>query len=163
MEHLLQTTLDDRQVPGDPHRLIASSWPGAYERTILHPAKLLHAHIAELQCNPNGVQCLHRFTSPSGRITVVSTAAREFLYGRTGAKSGPASGILSRLGGGGKRTGTAHCDGDSRSQHRDIAAGAEIPSIACMDTQPRRSMIVKSLKNGAIVSRSKERRCCRSR
>ena len=64
VQHLVQAALDDRQVPGNPHRVIASPGPGAEERSILHPAQVRHAHIAELQDNPNGVQCLHGLTSP---------------------------------------------------------------------------------------------------
>jgi hypothetical protein len=63
VQHLLQAALDDRQVPGDPHRVIAAPWPGAQERGILHPAQVRHALVAELQDSADGIQRLHRFTS----------------------------------------------------------------------------------------------------
>jgi len=36
---------------------------GGQERSILHFAKMLHAHVAELQGNPNGINRFHRRTS----------------------------------------------------------------------------------------------------
>src|SRR4051812_33691113 len=59
MQHLMQTALYDRQVPGDPHRVIPPPRPGAQERSVAHLGQVLHAHVAELQRGPNRIDCLH--------------------------------------------------------------------------------------------------------
>src|SRR4051794_8599530 len=62
-KNLMQSTFNDGDMPGNPHRMIASPRTGLHEWIGRHVFQRLHAMIAELKCHPNCIDCFHR--SPS--------------------------------------------------------------------------------------------------